>query len=145
MSNRSTNTLSREVGNIVAKISALLSTKSPPDLILNRQCPECEFQDRCRKQAVQKNDLRLLSGLKDRERALLHRKGIFTVSQLSYTFRPRRRAKRLASKPEKYHHSLKALAIRDRKIHVVGNPQLPGLESVHPKNRSRRRGSSRTY
>ncbi len=51
-------------------------------------------------------------------------KGIFTVSQLSYTFRPRRRIKRLAAKPEKYHHSLKALAIRERRIHIVGNPQL---------------------
>jgi predicted RecB family nuclease len=54
----------------------------------------------------------------------LNRKGIFTVSQLSYTFRPRGRIKRLAAKPEKYHHSLKALAIRERKIHVVGDPQL---------------------
>jgi hypothetical protein len=60
----------------------------------------------------------------DKERARLNSKGIFTVSQLSYTFRPRRRSKRLATKPEKYHHSLKALAIRENKIHVVGDPQL---------------------
>ena len=35
---------------------------------------------------------------------------IFTVTQLSYTFRARRRPKRLAGKREKYHHSLKALS-----------------------------------
>jgi predicted RecB family nuclease len=54
----------------------------------------------------------------------LHRKGIFTVTQLSYTFRPRRRPKKLRDKREKYHHSLKALAIREKKIHIVGTPEL---------------------
>ncbi|MGH9425656.1 MAG: TM0106 family RecB-like putative nuclease, partial [Terriglobia bacterium] len=39
-------------------------------------------------------------------------------------FRPRRRPKRLAGKGEKYHHSLKALAIRQRKIHIVGSAEL---------------------
>src|ERR671937_187896 len=58
------------------------------------------------------------------ERKELNGKGIFTVTQLSYTFRPRRRPKHLREKREKYHHSLKALAIRERKIHIVGNPDL---------------------
>ena len=44
---------------------------------------------------------------------------------MAYTFRPRRRTKRLAERPERYHHALKALAIRERKIHIVGNPELP--------------------
>ncbi len=30
----------------------------------------------------------------------------------------------MRDKREKYHHSLKALAIREKKIHVVGNPEL---------------------
>jgi predicted RecB family nuclease len=42
----------------------------------------------------------------------------------SATFRPRRRPKQLAGKREKYLHSLKALAIRERKIHIVGSPEL---------------------
>ena len=46
------------------------------------------------------------------ERKQFHNKGIVSVTQLSYTFRPRRRPKHLREKPEKYHHSLKALAIR---------------------------------
>jgi hypothetical protein len=49
--------------------------------------------------------------------------GIFTT-QLSYTFRPRRRPKRLRDKREKYHHSLKALAIREKKIPIVSSPEL---------------------
>ena len=51
----------------------------------------------------------------EKERKKCNSKGIFTVTQLSYTFRPRRRPRRLAAKREKYHHSLKALAIRSIK------------------------------
>jgi predicted RecB family nuclease len=118
------NSLSRVVRNTVDKVAALLSATVPPDLILNRHCPECRFQNRCRKMAIEKDDLSLLANLPDKERSRLHRKGIFTVNQLSYTFRPRRRIKRLAAKPEKYHNSLKALAIREQKIYIVGNPKL---------------------
>jgi predicted RecB family nuclease len=116
--------LSRAVNKTISHISALISSTSPPDIIMNRHCPECGFQAHCRKIAVNKDDLSLLANLPVKERARLNGKGIFTVSQLSYTFRPRRRIKRLASKPEKHHHSLKALAIREKKIYVIGNPQL---------------------
>jgi predicted RecB family nuclease len=64
------------------------------------------------------------SNMTEKERRKLNSKGIFTVKQLSYTFRARRRPKRLVGKREKYHHSLKALAIRERKIHIVGSPEL---------------------
>ncbi len=118
------NMLSRAVHKTVSQTVALLSASSPPDLTLNRHCPECEFQDRCKKQAVEKDDLSLLPNLTDKDRVRFKRKGIFTVTQLSYIFRPRRRIKRLAGHPEKYHHALKALAIREQKIHVVGKPEL---------------------
>jgi len=117
-------TLSRQLSKIIQNITALLASDSPPTLTLNRHCPECEFQSSCRKEAMEKDDLSLLSGLTDKDKVTLNGRGIFTVSQLSYTFRPRRRTKRLAAKPEKYHHSLKALAIREQKIYIVGNPQL---------------------
>lgn len=116
--------LSNTIQKTVHQIGTLLTEPSPPDLILNRNCPTCGYFDLCKKKAVAKNELTLLSNFPAKERTRLNRKGIFTVSQLSFTFRPRRRIKRLADKPEKYHHSLKALAIREKKIHVVGNPQL---------------------
>lgn len=117
--------LSRAVHAKISQVVSLLSAPSPPDAVLNRHCPECWFHDRCRKSAVDKDDLSLLSHLTDKERARFRGKGIFTVSQLAYTFRPRRRSKRLAARPERYHHALKALAIRERKTHVVGRPELP--------------------
>ena len=119
-----TSALTGEVRKRLQKMAAMLSNPSPPDLVLNRHCAECEFQGRCRKIAVEKDDLSLLSGMKTEERMEYRSKGIFTVTQLSYTFRPRRRPKKLRDKREKYHHSLKALAIREKKIHIVGSPEL---------------------
>ena len=119
-----TSTLENKVRTLIGIISELLASNSPPDLVLNRHCAECEFQSRCRQKAIEKDDLSLLSNMKEMERKHLNGKGIFTVTQLSYTFRPRRRPKRSSGKREKYHHSLKALAIRNEKIYVVGNPSL---------------------
>lgn len=89
--------------------------------MLNRHCGECEFRTRCRQKAVEKDNLSLLSGISEKERKKLNSKGIFTVTQLSYTFRPRRR---LRNKREKYYPSLRALAICEKKIHIVGNSEL---------------------
>ncbi len=119
-----TSALVADVRKITAKIIALLSNNVPPDLALNRHCAECEFQARCRHKAMEKDDLSLLARMTDKERKKFNSKGIFTVTQLSYTFRPRRRPRRLRNKRERYHHSLKALAIREKKIHVVGSPEL---------------------
>jgi hypothetical protein len=119
-----TSSLADEVRKRLEKIAALFASPTPPDLVLNRHCAECEFQEGCRKMALEKDDLSLLAGMSAKERQKLRSKGIFTVTQLSYTFRPRRRPKRLRDKREKYHHSLKALAIREKKIHIVGSPEL---------------------
>jgi predicted RecB family nuclease len=113
-----------EVRKCLEKIAALLSSPRPPELVLNPHCGECEFQNRCRQKAIEVDDLSLLAGMSHKERNKFRSKGIFTVTQLSYTFRPRRRPKRIGDKREKYHHSLKALAIREKKIHIVGRPEL---------------------
>jgi len=119
-----TSVMSTQVKNYIKKVITLLSSHSAPDLSLNRHCTECEFQDHCRKIATEKDDLSLLSNMSEKECQKLQAKGIFTVTQLAYTFRPRRRAKKQTEKQEKYLHSLKALAIRENKIHVAGSPEL---------------------
>jgi predicted RecB family nuclease len=104
-------------------MDALLVDDSPPDLVLNRHCSQCEFQTRCRRCAIERDELTLLSGMSEKEREKLRAKGIFTVTQLSYTFRPRRRKRRSLGK-EKFHHSLRALAIRENKIHTADLSEL---------------------
>jgi predicted RecB family nuclease len=122
--NVKTSSLELKVRQHIAKIDALLSSPSPPDLVLIPHCAECEFQTRCRQKAIEKDDLSLLAGMTEKERKKLHDKGIFTVTQLSYTFRPRRRPKQVRDKREKYHPALRALAIRQKKIYIVGNPEM---------------------
>jgi predicted RecB family nuclease len=120
--NVKTSSLVREVRMHIQSSAALVANTSPPDLVLNRHCSQCEFQGRCHKQARAKDDLSLLGGMSDKERKRLHDKGIFTVTQLSYTFRPRRRRRDPQDRQEKYHHSLRALAIRKDKIHAIDLP-----------------------
>jgi len=43
-----------EVRKRVDKIAALLSISTPPGLVLNRHCAECEFQARCRQKPLTK-------------------------------------------------------------------------------------------
>jgi transposase len=64
-----------------------------------------------------------------KERAKCEEKGISTITQLSYCYRPRRQ-KRVKpttaqnNRPIKTDHTLKALAIKKAQTHVVGSPSL---------------------
>lgn len=120
-----------KLGHVLGEVKALaklltdqLSEKLAPPLTLNRHCSECEFQVTCREQAVAADDLSLLATMSGKERKKLHDKGIFTIKQLSYTFRPRRKKRASSMGPVKYYHALKALAIREQKVHIAGSPTL---------------------
>ena len=84
-----TSVFAGEVRKRIKSVTALLTGSSPPEFLLNRHCGQCEFQARCRSQAREKDELSLLSNMSQKDRKKLHGKGIFTVTQLSYTFRPR--------------------------------------------------------
>ena len=108
----------------------------PPPLVLNRHCAVCDFQPRCRGLAIGRDDLSLLSAMTGKERAKSNAKGIFTITQLSYGYRPRRRKRnrpdaessknpgKRATPITRNDHKLKALAIKKNQIHVVGAPSL---------------------
>jgi predicted RecB family nuclease len=114
----------------IADLIGALTVAMPPSPILNQHCPACEFQSRCRAIALEKDDLSLLGALTIKERAKLAEKGITTIAQLSYGYRPRRR-KRPKATPRRttlqlrHDHKLKALAIKKGRIHVVGAPSIP--------------------
>jgi predicted RecB family nuclease len=117
-------------------IGATCRGRKPPPLILNKHCAVCDFQSRCRGLAIERDDLSLLTAMTGKERAKGNAKGIFTITQLSYGYRPRRRkrtrpdaersiksAKR-APLVARNDHKLKALAVKKSQIHVVGTPSL---------------------
>jgi len=99
------------------------------------------FQPRCRALAIEHDDLSLLTAMTAKERTKCNAKGIFTITRMSYGYRPRRRkrtrpdaegstksAKRTAP-VVRNDHKLRALALRKNQIHVVGAPALK-FESV---------------
>ena len=61
----------------------------------------------------------------EKELKKYNRKGIFTLTQLSCTFRPRKRGKRVKRTSFPHYAALQALAIREKKVHVYGTPDIP--------------------
>ncbi len=102
---------------------------TPPPLVLNKHCPLCPFQRLCHAQAEQEDNLSLLNGVTARVMRQYEKKGIFTVKQLSYLFKPRKRKKGSRKPPPVTHKvELQALAIREHKIYLQELPEL----SRHP-------------
>jgi predicted RecB family nuclease len=109
---------------IVNALNETRQADQPPALILNKHCQICEFQSRCRTQAVEEDNLSLLGGISEAEIVRLHRRGIFTINQLSYTFKPRRIKKRAKNPAQPHYFALQARALREGKVFVHGAPKL---------------------
>ena len=98
---------------------------APPPIVLNKHCPLCPFQRACQAQAEQEDNLSLLNGVTARVKRQYEKKGIFTVKQLSYLFKPRKRKKRGRKPPSVTHKlELQALAIRENKIYLQELPAV---------------------
>jgi predicted RecB family nuclease len=100
-------------------------TGPSPRLLLNDHCQVCEYRMRCQAEAAAKDDLSLLRGMAEAEVQKYAHRGIFTFTQLSCTFRPPRRMKKPEDRTVTHSHALQALAVREKKVHVLGSPQLP--------------------
>src|SRR6266511_2673378 len=97
---------------------------TPPPVILNKHCPTCQFRKRCLEQAEKDDDLSLLDRITPKKIRQYHKKGIFTVTQLSYVFKPRRSRKRRTKAPVPFKVELQALALRTGKIYIQELPTL---------------------
>lgn len=113
------------VKKIIQDLDGFENNEALPKLHLNDHCKICEYKNLCRANAVEKDDLSLLSGINEKEVAKQNNKGIFTVAQYSYTFRPRRRRKEAKNYKAQNLFELRALAIRENKIHIYEVPTLP--------------------
>src|SRR5262249_25970711 len=115
----------RRAAHLLRSVKEMGNAESSPKLILNNHCQVCEFLQRCHDRAGLEDNLSLLRGMGEKEIKSYARKGIFTITQLSHTFRPRRRGRRTEQKGRRRYHALHALAIRDKRIYVFGTPQCP--------------------
>ena len=106
-----------------------ISSSSPeePLLILNKHCPLCPFQNGCKDQAEKEDSLSLLDGISTfKQMKKYERKGIFTINQLSFLYRPRKQRKRSRKRLAVTHSlELQTLVIRTGKIYLQEIPEIP--------------------
>lgn len=96
----------------------------PPPVILNKHCPSCQFRMSCREQAEKEDDLSLLDRMTPKIMQRYHKKGIFTVTQLSYAFKSRRSRKQTKKTTTPHKLELQALAVRTNKMYIQELPVL---------------------
>lgn len=113
-----------EAQQIIDDILDVFNEITVPKLVLNKHCHICPYEKRCLNQAKKEDNLSLI-GIGEKDIGRFNRKGIFTVNQLSYTFRPRRRNKRVKAQTPVYYHALRALAVRENKVYVALKPDMP--------------------
>lgn len=118
------NTLRKSAENGLTELSSLVKNQQIP-LNLSKTCDLCEYYNYCRKLAKEQDNLSLIRGLSLREIEKLNKKGIFTVNQYSFTFRPRKKRKKNTVFLKKHHHALQALAIRTNKTYIYSTITVP--------------------
>ncbi|MFV8328462.1 IS66 family transposase [Flavobacterium sp. ZS1P14] len=97
---------------------------NPPRLFLNKHCEQCSFSELCKNQALKEDNLTLLKRITQKQINNFEKKGIFTIKQLSYIYKPRRKNRRIKNVPNNYKPELQALAIRTEKTYIQKLPFL---------------------
>jgi len=120
--------LGKEAASTLLDLEAMVTTPAAPKLFLNAHCNVCEFRDRCRKDAIERDNLSLLTGLQPKEIEAWNERGIFTVTQLAHTFRPKTMG-RSSYNPKRHSQQLQAMAIRDKTTYVRKRPDMPAAST----------------
>jgi predicted RecB family nuclease len=119
------------VTKILNSISKIRDGEELPILRLKSHCNECEFQSLCYKKALEADDLSLIQAMTKKDIKKLNARGIFTTTQYSYTFRPRKQLKSRDKKhPKKHNLALQALAKRTNTIYIAEYPDIPSTETA---------------
>jgi predicted RecB family nuclease len=114
----------KEAQKLLRDVTKTIKHDVAPRFYQNPYCKICEFYGACHSVLVEKDDLSLLGRLREKKILKHNDRGIFTVHQLSYTFRPQRKRKKPSSKVQPFSWELKALALREKKTYIQDIPQL---------------------
>lgn len=99
------------------------STSSKKNLIiLNKHCKTCMYEALCETQAKKEDNLSLLNRMTPKRLKFYNQKGIFTIQQLSYLFKPPKKSKKLRLLI-RHRLEIQALAIRNKKIYLQYKPE----------------------
>jgi predicted RecB family nuclease len=72
--------------------------------------------------AIKEDSLSLLGSISIKRIKNFEKKGIFTIKQLSYLYRPRKRGKRTRHEHVSHKYELQALALRTSNIYIQDKP-----------------------
>ncbi len=108
----------KPIKKLMSEMNKLLFNSKPPVFFRNSHCQVCEFQKSCLEKLIERDDLSLLSGMSKKEIEQKNNKGLFSVKQLSYTFRPKKKLNRR----RKFLPELKAYALRENKTFIQDLP-----------------------
>ncbi len=115
--------------NILKSFLKMRGGNEPPLLRLKANCKTCEFMFQCHQQAKETDDLSLIQAITEKEIKKLNAKGIFTTTQYSYTFKPKRRRRSPEKKqPCKHNLALQAMAKRTNTIYIAEKPEVPSSD-----------------
>jgi len=114
-----------EAKKTINELHKISTGDSQPIIFQKSHCKICEFKDACEKDLMENDSLGLLHKMREGDIKKFNNKGIFTVNQLSYKFKLRKRGKRIKTKTHPYYFSLQALAIRDKKVYLYDKANLP--------------------
>lgn len=118
-----------ESERIINDIERIMREDFEPVICKKDHCKICEFEENCIATLIERDDLSLLSCIREKELAQYEKKGIFSVKQLSYTFRPRKRSKKITNNRNPHYASLQALAIREKKVYIYDEIPLPSCKT----------------
>jgi len=113
----------RSIVNSLRQFVNQPATDVPP-LYLSHKCATCPFHDRCLHEAEEADSITLLERMSPKLLRRYAKKGVFTVNQLSYLFKPRRHRKRSPAAQPSFNIELQALAIHTNKIYLHEPPTL---------------------
>jgi len=114
----------KSIKKSIDDLKRIISDSVEPSLVLNNHCIVCEYRANCMEKAKAEDNLSLLDRATTKSIEKYKKKGIFTIQQLSYLYKPRRRKKQRAKREISHNIELQALAIRSEKILVQSLPDL---------------------
>jgi predicted RecB family nuclease len=113
----------KQIQKLITELKELLSASEPPPFYKNPHCAVCQFEDVCYKKLKERDCISLLAGMSPKVIAKFHKKGVYSIAQLSHLFRPRRR-RRHPQVSTNYLWELKALAVTEQKTFVLYPPDI---------------------
>jgi predicted RecB family nuclease len=103
----------------------ILSKPEMPPVVFNKHCPLCQYEESCRIEAEKNDSISLLRNINSKSIKKYEAKRIFTIKQLSYLYKPRRRSRHWGDRKPRHEYELQALALRTRNIYTTNTIEPP--------------------